>query len=472
MLTIHLFRSDLRLEDNLAFKKAIESDGKILPIYIYDEALEAPWALGGASRWWLHHALVDLQAQLNAIGLNLYIVQGDTQAVLEALLSVMPFQVMTLSRRYEPHIVEKDRALKAHLTRLGVEVFSFNNSLLFEPQSIANKVGQPYQVFTPFWKYCQTLLKGNPVSPFIKKAELAVCPLKTVSVEALHLLPHLNWADGFSIWKPTRHQGLQLLNDFIDDRLIEYKYNRDFPALKGTSSLSPYLHFGQIGPREIITALKKYPVMSEGALCFYSELGWREFAYHLLWHFPKTPREPLRAHFKDFPWIENSAWIKAWQRGETGYPIVDAGMRQLWQTGIMHNRVRMVVASFLVKHLLQPWICGAEWFWDTLVDADLASNTLGWQWSAGCGADAAPYFRIFNPILQGEKFDAQGDYVRQYVPELKNVPNRYLHRPWEAGEIILSTYGVVLGKTYPQPLILPEVGRQKALEAYAQLKMK
>ena len=245
--------------------------------------------------------------------------------------------------------------------------------------------------------------------------------------------------------------------------------------MHGTSRLSPHLHFGEIGPREIWHATRRAALASGRHSSwrdsqFLTEIGWREFAYHLLFHFPKTPEEPLRANYARFPWRSDGAALRAWQRGATGYPIVDAGMRELWRTGWMHNRVRMIVGSFLVKDLLLPWTEGARWFWDTLVDADLASNTLGWQWVAGCGADAAPFFRIFNPTTQGTKFDPAGDYVRRWVPEIAALPNEWLHRPWDAPSEVLEAAGVTLGRSYPRPWVDHAVARKAALAALAQLK--
>lgn len=468
MSTIHWFRLDLRLQDNPALKAALERPGGVIPLYIYSPEEEAPWGPGGASAWWLHHALVDLQAELKAKGLHLIIREGSAQSVLEALAEETGAHTVTWSRRYEPHIVARDSQIKTALKDKGIEALSFNSALLFEPHTLKNKAGGPFQVFTPFWKHCQGLLHGGPVEMPQGPWQGVDYNISSLSVDDLLLLPKLPWASGLaSTWEVSRKGAQGTLQYFIDHHIHDYSVQRDYPSQGGTSRLSAYLHFGQIGPREVVFAVKQaIPIATPNTDKFLAEIGWREFAYHLLWHFPHTPDAPLRPVFETFPWEPNPVWVEAWQKGQTGYPIIDAGMRELWQTGTLHNRVRMVVASFLVKQLLQPWQAGARWFWDTLVDADLASNTLGWQWSAGCGADAAPYFRVFNPILQGEKFDKEGAYVKRYVPELRHLPAKWLHRPWEAGSETLEDAGIVLGKTYPCPIILPAEGRDRALAAY------
>lgn len=461
------FRKDLRLQDNPAIAAAVERGYCIIPLYIHAPHEEGNWPQGGASRWWLHHALRDLAEQIRAAGGNLIIRQGESEKVIVDMLKSSGATVVLWNRRYEPAIIARDAGIKAKIKELGYEVESFNASLLREPHTVANQSGTPFKVFTPFFKYCQTLSEPEPFDydtgniSFDKYSD-------SDSLESLKLLPKIPWDKEFyRFWVPTRQGALDRLNTFIAEWASSYQDKRNRPDLDGTSRLSPFLHFGQIGPREVVAALKRgIGTLDKGAHVFLSEIYWREFAYHILYHFPSTPEQPLRTEFERFPWVENDALLRLWQRGQTGYPIVDAGMRQLWQTGWMHNRVRMIVASLLVKHMLIPWQAGTQWFWDTLVDADIASNTLGWQWTAGCGADAAPYFRVFNPIIQGEKFDPDGDYVRAYVPELARLPKAYIHRPWEAPVNILAYAGVKLGQTYPLPVIEHSEGRARALQAF------
>ena len=471
--TLVWFRRDLRLEDNPALAAAIERGEPVVPVFVFAEGEEedGEWVPGGASRWWLHHALADLGAQLAERGSRLLLRTGQTSSLeqLRELARECGATAVYWNRRYEPSVVARDTQVKSALRAEGVEAKSFNAALLNEPQAVRNKSGGPFKVFTPFWRHCRGLDARVP-----GRVDLdAMAPLDQwpagVRLEELGLLPSVGWDAGmYEAWEPTRKGALDRLSGFAP---AAYGTQRDVPGEDGTTRLSPYLHFGQLGPREVLQRLGRKrverDVLEEGIV---RQLYWREFSTHLLFHFPETALQPLRPEFALFPWREDDALLGAWQRGETGYPIVDAGMRQLWATGWMHNRVRMIASSLLVKHLLQPWIEGARWFWDTLVDADLANNTMGWQWIAGCGADAAPYFRIFNPITQGERFDAAGNYVRRWVPELAKVPRAFIHRPWEAGELELSGAGVRLGKDYPTPVIAHSEGRRRALEAYARLK--
>jgi deoxyribodipyrimidine photo-lyase len=383
------------------------------------------------------------------------------------------------NRRYEPAAVARDAKLKTEFHAAGLEVKSFSGALLNEPHTVTNKQGRPFQVFTAYWRHCLTL----PVTPPIKLPPGALpAPVKwprPLEVGELGLLPRIKWDAGFGeMWTPGEAAAATRLKKFAAHTLESYATQRDRPDCDGTSMLSPHLHCGELSPRQVWAAVKAlskdsgvFPP-SKGASVFLTEIGWREFAYHLLFHFPHTPGSPLREEFTRFPWADDpgGARLRAWQRGQTGYPIVDAGMRQLWRTGWMHNRVRMIVASFLVKHLRLSWTHGAAWFWDTLVDADLASNTLGWQWSAGCGADAAPYFRIFAPVLQGRKFDAAGDYVRRWVPELARLPAAHIHAPWEAPMHVLAEAGVRLGDNYPHPIVDHAQARTEALAAFKQLR--
>lgn len=476
--TVVWFRNDLRLQDNPALAEAVARGGAIVPLFIHDdEDGESPWPRGGASRWWLHRSLAALDAALRERGSRLTIARGDAATELRGVMKEAGARAVVWSRRYEPAVRQRDQALKTELIAGGFEARSFNAALLFEPHTVQNKSGGPFQVFTPFWRHCSEL---EVTAPTKLPAGGLTAPSRwpeSVELASLALLPRSDWADGFGArWQPGEAGAQAQLKRFLRDAVEAYDERRDFPAGAHTSSLSPHLHFGEIGPRQIWAAVRAlsretgvFPA-SRGAQVFLKEVGWREFAYHLIYHFPQTPTEPLRKEFAAFPWAKNAAHLRAWQRGRTGYPIVDAGMRELWTTGWMHNRLRMIVASFLVKHLRLSWREGAAWFWDTLVDADLASNTLGWQWSAGCGADAAPYFRVFNPILQGRKFDPRGDYVRRWVPELARLPEEFIHQPWEAPPLELRAAGVELGRSYPAPIVDHGAARDAALAAFKTLK--
>lgn len=466
------FRQDLRLEDNPAFQAALDRKTSIIPLYIYSPQEEGEWKAGGASRWWLHHSLESLSQELSDVGLNLVIRTGNPLENLLEIIASTKAAAVFWNRCYEPYAIKRDIYLKEALHESKILTKSFNANLLFEPWTIANKQNKPFQVFTPFWKTCLSVDEPPQPLPFPQVKHLKSFKVDSLPLSQLHLLPHIHWDTGIqAVWKPGAKQAKKVLDNFLKNSIEAYKDQRDRPDLPGVSYLSPYLHFGEISPRMIWQAVKmQCDPNEEGVECFLRQLGWREFAYHLLYHFPKTPLEPLRKEFLKFPWVNHEDHLKLWQMGKTGYPIVDAGMRQLWTTGWMHNRLRMIVGSFLVKDLLIPWQMGAVWFWDTLVDADLANNTLGWQWIGGCGADAAPYFRVFNPVTQGEKFDPEGNFVRKWVPEIASLPNRWIHKPWEASEIELRSYGFTLGHTYPKPLVDHDKARLKALEAFNQLK--
>ena len=480
--TILWFRQDLRLQDNPALHAAVARGAPVVPVFILDDAGEGRWAAGGAGRWWLHHSLAALDLALRDRGSRLVLVRGDTAGVLRELVRATGAGALFWNRRYEPAARARDARLQVEFAAAGLEVKSFNSALLHEPHTIANKQGKPFQVFTPFWRHCLTL----PVTlPLKLAAGVALSgPAKwptSRTLPELELLPEIAWDGGLhETWAPGEAGAGRRLKHFAAGAMAEYVDKRNLPGCDGTSMLSPSLHFGEISPRQIWAAVQAlsrgsgvFPP-SNGARVFLSEVGWREFAHHLLFHFPHTPELPLRPDFAAFPWAKDPGGLKlrAWQRGQTGYPIVDAGMRQLWHTGWMHNRVRMIAASFLVKHLRLAWTHGAAWFWDTLVDADLASNTLGWQWTAGCGADAAPYFRVFAPVLQGRKFDSDGDFVRRWVPELARLPAEHLHAPWEAPASVLAAAGVRLGKggDYPWPIVDHATARNEALAAFKQLR--
>jgi len=472
--TIVWFRRDLRLDDNSALAAAIERGGPVVPVFVDDASGEGEWAPGGASRWWLHHALKDLHESLAGASLRLILRQGDSGEELGRLVNEVGADAVYWNRRYEPAVIERDKRIKENLPADGVETKSFNSSLAFEPWEVKNQSGAPYQVFTPFWKALQKREAPEPVVVDLHSARAPKSWPASLALDELTLLPKIPWdAQFYEHWTPTVAAAKQRLGKFAANGAGSYASERDRPDVDATSGLSPYLHFGQIGPRAVFHAFRQHGNQNQkSARVFLSEIGWREFSYHLLYHFPHTPTDPLRREFEHFPWEMDENTLRAWQKGQTGFPIVDAGMRQLWAIGWMHNRVRMVTASLLVKHLQIPWQEGARWFWDTLVDADLANNTQGWQWSAGCGADAAPYFRVFNPILQGKKFDPEGAYVRAWVPELRGLPDDKIHAPWEASKETLRSAGLTLGENYPHPVIEHQKGRNRALQAYDKLKQR
>jgi len=467
-------RRDLRLTDNPAIERAREHSRHLVFVYLHAPGEEAPWEPGAASRWWLHHSLASLQKDLESRGQKLIIRRGPSLEALRTLLAETGARTVHWNRLYEPATIARDRTLKAALRADGVAAESGNGALLFEPWTIQTDQGAPYRVFTPFWKRCLKSLAdiGHPTP--IPDLGDGPAGLASASLDSLGLLPTIRWDRGLrDSWQPGEHGAHALVEHLVDSIVTRYGDTRNRPDLVGTSRLSPHLHFGEISPRQIVAALT--PASAEassasGAEAYIRELGWREFAHHLLFHFPSTPTEPLDAKFAAYPWANSPALLKAWQRGRTGIPIVDAGMRELWATGWMHNRVRMIVASLLVKNAQVHWLEGARWFWDTLVDADLANNTSGWQWTAGCGADAAPYYRIFNPVLQSQRFDPDGRYLRQWVPELKALPDKWLACPWDAPNEVLRAAGVELGKTYPRPVVDLKESRDRALAGYEALK--
>ncbi len=467
------FRLDLRLRDNPAWSAAAATKQPVIPVFIWAPEEEDPWPPGAASRWWLHQSLGSLERDLAKAGAKLTIRRGPTEQAFESLIRETQTKAVFWNRRYEPAVRRRDANVEAELSRRGVQTESFNSALLFEPWTILNSGGQPFQVFSAFWKTCLT--KPDPAAPHTAPKEIAK-PLQwphSLPLEALELEPKIDWTAGIRrVWTPGEEGAKKQFQRFLRSGFARYASDRNFPSRTGTSRLSPHLHFGEISPREIWHALlaRRNSENAAGIDSYLREVGWREFAYHLLYHFPFTTNECLRREFSRFPWRTGRDLPKKWQRGRTGYPLVDAGMRELWTTGWMHNRVRLVVASFLTKHLRIRWEEGAYWFWDTLVDADLANNTLGWQWTAGCGADAAPYFRIFNPVLQSEKFDPNGDYIRKWVPDLAELPNAWIHKPWSAPPAVLANAGVQLGSNYPMPVVTHEEARREALEAFARIR--
>ncbi len=474
--TLVWFRNDLRLRDNPALDAAARRGRPITPVFISDPDSDGDWPIGAAKRWWLHQTLSSLITSLHRHRSRLVILRGDPLTTLRNLVDATNADAVYWNRAYEPAAVKRDTAVKSALRDDGVEIESFNGSLLFEPWEIRTKSQTPYQVFTPFWRACCE--RPAPALPLDEPSlTLPDHWPKSLDLDDLELEPTIDWADGMrQAWDAGEEAADERLKQFVRQSIAEYDDARDRPDTDGTSRISPYLALGVLSPRQVWHTVRKHvnrsgkPDKRDAASAYLREVGWREFAYHLLYHFPDTPTQPLRDKFASFPWQDDDEALRRWQRGRTGYPIVDAGMRQLWRIGWMHNRVRMIVASFLVKDLLLPWQRGAEWFWDTLIDADLANNTLGWQWIAGCGADAAPYFRVFNPISQGKKFDPQGQYVRQWVPELSEMPDRWIHNPWEAPAGELDSANVTLGTTYPEPIVDHAEAREKALAAFEDIK--
>jgi deoxyribodipyrimidine photo-lyase len=473
--TIHWFRQDLRLSDNPALCAAAAA-GAVVPIYILDDETAGQDRMGSASRWWLHHSLAALNISL---GGKLLFFRGDAATILASLVTQIEAAGVYWNRCYEPWRITRDTALKKRLGDLGVTVESHNGSLLWEPWDIVKQDGTPYRVFTPFYRR-GCLSAPPPRQPLGPPPSLDLWPADgkiltgASDLAGLGLLPRHAWQDNIARhWTPGETSAQARLDDFVQTGLAGYKEGRNFPAKQNVSRLSPHLHFGEISTNQAWYAVRD--VADSGRLesdadNFLSELGWREFSHSLLYQFPELPRANLQVKFDGFPWADNPDHLAKWQRGQTGYPIVDAAMRELWQTGYMHNRLRMVVGSFLVKNLRLHWHHGEAWFWDCLVDADLANNSASWQWIAGCGADAAPYFRVFNPVTQGQKFDPDGTFTRRFVPELAKLPVKYLFNPWEAPAHILADAGIVLGENYPRPIVDVKQSREAALAAFASLR--
>jgi deoxyribodipyrimidine photo-lyase len=463
---IHWFRQDLRLGDNPALSEAA-SQGLIMPVYILDDENAGDYKPGAASRLWLHHALLALDKSL---GNRLCVYAGKAEEILPQIVKENEITAVYWNRCYEPWRIKRDKMIKKSLAAIDIDSKSFNGSLLWEPWDISKNDGTPYKVFTPFYrKGC--LNASSPAIPLPEPKEMEFVDNKDNSgtIESLQLLPKIKWSTKIEKhWDISEKGALEKLNTFLKAGIVNYKEGRNFPGQSHCSQLSPFLHFGQISPNQVWHAAKSKEE-DKDVDHFCSELGWREFSYNLLYYNPDLPFKNLQSKFDKFPWRQDPESLKKWQTGKTGIPIVDAGMRQLWQTGYMHNRLRMIVGSFLVKNLLLHWHHGERWFNDCLVDADLANNSASWQWIAGCGADAAPYFRIFNPVTQGQKFDAEGKYILRYVPELEKLPIKYLFSPWQAPEKILQDSGIKLGVDYPRPIADLSLSRERALEAFHSL---
>ena len=460
------FRHDLRLDDNPALRAALDQGFTPVPVYVHAPQEEGQWKPGAASRAWLHRSLAALDADLRARGSRLLLREGPSAPALQALVQQTGAAAVFWNRKYEPATQPRDASLKKRLREQGLQVESFNGGLLFEPWDLATGQGNPYRVFTPFWR--AALSQWRVPAPWDAPARLP--PVQAgpdgAPLDSWGLAPARGWDAGFwKVWTPGEAGAREALEVFADGALQGYRTDRDRPDRTGTSRLSPHLHFGEIAPWRITAELERARTAANSADMdgYIRELGWREFAYHLLHHFPQTTTQNLNPRFAHFDWAKvDPKALKAWQHGRTGVPIVDAGLRELWATGYMHNRVRMIVASYLTKHLRYHWLQGARWFWDTLVDADLANNTLGWQWTAGTGADAAPYFRVFNPVTQAEKFDPQGMYIARWVPELAAVPVPLRFAPWQKPDVMSR-----VAPDYPRrPLVDLAQGRESALAAY------
>lgn len=471
-MAVYWARNDLRIADNPALSAAIDTCAPVVALYLLDDETPGKWRLGGAARWWLDGSLKRFAEDLRGLNVQLVLRSGRAEAVLPVFLQEVGAEAVFWNRRYAPEERAADQSLKAHLKANGHTVRSFNAALLTEPQTITTGAGGPYKTYTPFWRTVRPKINGNAPLPAPNPSKHPLSAFPSDELEVWSLTPHApNWASEFPHhWEPGEVGAMARLDEFLDSRIDGYAEGRDVPGEQATSRLSPHLQFGEISPRQIVWAVT---AQSDGKAAekFLSEIGWREFAYHLLYHFPAFPEQNWRGDFDAFPWREDPDGLRAWTKGQTGYPLVDAGMRELWATGYMHNRVRMITASFLTKHLLIDWRRGEEWFWDTLVDADLANNSVSWQWVAGSGADAAPYFRIFNPSAQGDRFDAEGAYVRRWVPELAKVPSKYIHAPWTAPEAVLREAKVRLGASYPEPIVDHAHARARALDAFKSMSL-
>lgn len=467
------FRLDLRISDNPALSAAAVSGRPVLPVYVLeDDAEDGP--LGGAGRWWLHHSLRQLSVQLSELEAPPLLLRGRAVESIPDLAKDIGAAAVYWNRRYEPAAVDRDRAVEMRLREAEVPVETFSSALLFEPWTVKTGGDGPFKVFTPFWKACLRLPGPPRPLPAPTRLRGTANPPTGARLGDWELLPVApDWAAEFATnWTPGERGALQRLDRFLDV-LPDYAEGRDRPDRDVTSRLSPHIHWGEIGPRQIWHAVEARNHALKGGEAIrkiQAELGWREFCHHLLFHFPEIRRSSFRPEFDSFPWRDDDVGFRAWTQGRTGFPVVDAGMRELWSTGWMHNRVRMIAASFLVKDLLVDWSRGMAWFEDTLVDADLANNVASWQWVAGSGADAAPFFRVFNPVLQGEKFDPDGTYVRKWIPELAQLPARWIHRPWDAPSDVLRDGGVSLGTSYPRPIVDHDAARRRALEAFGSCK--
>lgn len=461
--TIVWFKKDLRLKDNSALIQAIASGHQVLPLFILDDQLKP---LGAAQEWWLYHSLQSLDKDLRALGLRLILRRGPAEDVIRQLATGLNIDQIHWARAYTPDAIRQEQRVQTCCRDLGINSVVHKGSVLFEPHEIQTLKAGTFSVYTPFWNALQ---KQRIEKALPAPTQMPACPpVESDVLEDWNLTkPWSHKLNG--LWQVGEQAAQDKLDAFLEGPIEQYDVMRDYPGVQGTSSLSPHLHFGEISPRDIwnqVILKREMSPVSDGYTTYLKEIVWREFSYHLLFHNPRILKENFRTDFDGFPWGQNEAHLRAWQKGLTGYPLVDAGMRQLWATGTMHNRVRMIVASFLTKNLMIDWRAGEEWFWNTLLDADQASNAANWQWVAGCGADAAPYFRVFNPLLQSVKFDAKGDYIRQWVPELARLSHKNIHAPFELDPWVLAQSGVKLGDTYPNPIVDLKATRDRALATY------
>lgn len=467
------FRHNLRLKDNPALAYAVQQKRPIVFVFIDDDINLRPY--GGASRWWLNKSLPLLNRSLAEIGSQLFTFQGDSTEILLKLVEISGATQIIAQRQFEPDARTLESKIIKSCEKLGCEVSLFDGYLLADPDTVKSKTGTPYKVFTPFWKECSQRLHISKPIPAPKKIvtdsalENKIAKLKPF--KAVKFSDPIGWSEKLeNYWNPGEESAHEHLQNFLSSAIGNYAEGRDVPSSESTSKLSPYLHFGEISPNTVLYEVnrRKNEKDSDHAKSFKSEVGWREFNHHLLWHWPNLAKQPFQPKFKAFPWRKKTNKVKQWEKGLTGIPIVDAGMRELWETGWMHNRVRMIVASLLVKNMMFDWKLGEKWFWDTLVDANMANNGGGWQWVAGCGADAAPYFRIFNPVTQAERFDKQARYIKHWVPELANLPDKIALAPWQSSVEVLRSYQFTLGKDYPEPIVDLKKSRQEALAALEQ----
>lgn len=470
--TLVWYANNFRVDDQAALAAAA-SRGAVVPVYVYEPHYKGTSALGSSTKWWVHQSLCTLADRLASLGSPLVLRAGDPAAELIALAKQAGADRVAFCASIEPDLQQREDEIEYRLSRAGLGVDRYPMHLLWPVGSVLTKDARPYQVFTPFWK---TALKGDPPAEPIdapSSLQAPAQPVEGMRVDELGLLPQISWYAGLADrWTPGERGARERFGRFLKERIGAYQEDRNRLDIPGWSAMSAHIRFGEISVQRIWHTIARDPDWShhKGKEHFLREVGWREFAQHLINHFPHTTHTPLRENFSQFPWVRDAGQLRRWQQGQTGYPVVDAAMRNLWREGWMPNRARMIVASFLCKDLRISWAEGMAWFWDTLVDADLGSNTLGWQWTAGCGADAAPYFRVFNPVSQGQKFDPRGEYVRRWCPELAALDASSIHAPWEAAPLELSAAGITLGKDYPRPMVEHKQARLDALAAFEQIK--
>ncbi|QPC45951.1 cryptochrome/photolyase family protein [Mangrovibacillus cuniculi] len=463
-----LLRDTFRLHDHPGLYHAVQS-GEVIPLVVIDNDSNFSFPISGAKAWWLHHAILSFQQSLEKIGGKLWYRMGDTLEVVKSFVETKKIHQVVFHYQLHPEGWEKDLALADWLKSNNITYKIFDGTTIFSPWEVSKQDGTPYRVYSPYFRACMAQPLPKPLKAVKDITVPSAFPLPQGDISDLGLHPSIAWYKEMDKkWTISEAYAVKLVKKFTEYDLGRYNQLRDFPAVDKTSTISPYLATGMLSAKSVASYITKKGDGREEP--FMRQLIWRDFAYHLLYHFPKTIKQPLNPNFENFAWETDNQVLEKWKKGMTGYPIVDAGMRQLWRTGHMHNRVRMIVASFLTKHLLQPWQIGAEWFMDTLVDADIANNTMGWQWVAGSGADASPYFRIFNPTVQSKKFDKSGEYIKKWVPELAGIPEKYIHEPWTAPDHILKDAGVKLGVDYPSPMVDHKAARERALAKYQEIK--